>query len=91
MPMLIVHFWLPKPQVQAPVSGSMILVSVLLQLSVYGLLCVFPVLFRFGFGIIWVASSLVGGLVSLFCIHQTDLKSLIVYSSVAHMSMVVVL
>ena len=36
--------------------------------------------------------SLVGGLfVSLFCIQQTDLKSLIDYSSVAHMSMVVVL
>jgi NADH-ubiquinone oxidoreductase chain 4 len=31
----------------------------------------------------------VGGLfVSLFCMRQTDLKSLIAYSSVAHMSMV---
>ena len=34
--------------------------------------------------------SLVGGVfVSLFCIRQTDLKSLIAYSSVAHMGMVI--
>jgi len=33
---------------------------------------------------------LVGGLfVSLFCRRQTDLKSLIAYSSVAHISMVI--
>ena len=50
------------------------------------------VLFKFGFrfSVVWVASSLVGGLfVSSFCIRQSDLKSLIVYSSVAHISAVI--
>jgi NADH-ubiquinone oxidoreductase chain 4 len=48
------------------------------------------VLFRFGFGFIWVALRLVGGFfVSLFCIRQTDLKLLIAYSSVAHISVVI--
>ena len=49
-------------------------------------------LFKFGFrfGIIWISLSLVGGLfVSLFCMRQTDLKSLIAFSSVAHISMVI--
>ena len=92
MPMFMVHLWLPKAHVEAPVAGSMILAGVLLKLGGYGLLRVFPVLFRSGFrfGVVWVALSLVGGLfVSLFCIRQTDLKSLIAYSSVAHISMVI--
>jgi NADH-ubiquinone oxidoreductase chain 4 len=46
--------------------------------------------FGFGFGVIWVALSLVGGFfVSLFCIRQTDLKSLIAYSSVALIRIVI--
>jgi NADH-ubiquinone oxidoreductase chain 4 len=56
------------------------------------LLRVFPVLFKFGFrcSVVWVVLSWVGGLfVSLHCITQTDLKSLIAYSSVAHISIVI--
>nr|YP_009351243.1 NADH dehydrogenase subunit 4 [Odontotermes javanicus]AQP28990.1 NADH dehydrogenase subunit 4 [Odontotermes javanicus] len=92
MPMFMVHLWLPSAHVEAPVSGSMILAGVLLKLGGYGLVRVFPLLFSFGFvfSFVWISLSLVGGVfVSLFCLRQTDLKSLVAYSSVAHMGMVI--
>uniref|UniRef100_UPI0030FF2E3E NADH dehydrogenase subunit 4 n=1 Tax=Sinopanorpa digitiformis TaxID=1105299 RepID=UPI0030FF2E3E len=91
MPMFLVHLWLPKAHVEAPVAGSMILAGVLLKLGGYGLLRVFMCLSVLGlkFNFIWIGISLLGGvLVSLICLRQTDLKSLIAYSSVAHMGIV---
>nr|YP_009441612.1 NADH dehydrogenase subunit 4 [Anopheles dirus]ANE11035.1 NADH dehydrogenase subunit 4 [Anopheles dirus] len=91
MPMFLVHLWLPKAHVEAPVSGSMILAGILLKLGGYGLLRMFPLLQISGmkYNYWWISVSLVGGvLISLVCLRQTDLKALIAYSSVAHMGIV---
>uniref|UniRef100_UPI00315C9F8B NADH dehydrogenase subunit 4 n=1 Tax=Acrida oxycephala TaxID=1301164 RepID=UPI00315C9F8B len=92
MPMFLVHLWLPKAHVEAPVSGSMILAGVLLKLGGYGIFRVMKVISYLGlkFNYFWLTLSLSGGvIISFVCFRQVDLKSLIAYSSVAHMSMVI--
>nr|YP_010947431.1 NADH dehydrogenase subunit 4 [Comparmustilia semiravida]WGO62461.1 NADH dehydrogenase subunit 4 [Comparmustilia semiravida] len=92
MPMYFVHLWLPKAHVEAPVSGSMILAGIMLKLGGYGLLRVMIFLQEVNLKLnyFWVIISLVGGFyISLKCFCQVDIKSLIAYSSVAHMSMVI--
>lgn len=92
IPMFFVHLWLPKAHVEAPVSGSMILAGVLLKLGGYGLLRIYRIIQFMGikFNLIWYIISLVGGfIISLVCLFQVDIKSLIAYSSVAHIRLVI--
>nr|YP_010576275.1 NADH dehydrogenase subunit 4 [Stilicoderus aquilinus]UZN43812.1 NADH dehydrogenase subunit 4 [Stilicoderus aquilinus] len=90
MPMYFVHLWLPKAHVEAPVSGSMILAGVMLKLGGYGMmrLMINFQLMIMKFNYMFIMISLVGGFyVSMICLRQTDMKSLIAYSSVAHMGL----
>nr|YP_009942525.1 NADH dehydrogenase subunit 4 [Prolixicheilus longisulcus]QOC71882.1 NADH dehydrogenase subunit 4 [Prolixicheilus longisulcus] len=91
MPLYGVHLWLPKAHVEAPVAGSMVLAAVLLKLGGYGMMrmmvmldplskeLAYPFIILALWGIIMTGS---------ICLRQTDLKSLIAYSSVSHMGLV---
>nr|AYQ19101.1 NADH dehydrogenase subunit 4 [Tenebrionidae sp. 1 ACP-2013] len=91
VPMFFVHLWLPKAHVEAPVSGSMILAGIMLKLGGYGMMRLMVMFISMGMSInlFFISLSLLGGFyVSLICLRQSDMKSLIAYSSVSHMGLV---
>nr|YP_009058355.1 NADH dehydrogenase subunit 4 [Percilia irwini]QHD18593.1 NADH dehydrogenase subunit 4 [Percilia gillissi]QHD18606.1 NADH dehydrogenase subunit 4 [Percilia irwini]BAP40358.1 NADH dehydrogenase subunit 4 [Percilia irwini]BBU25809.1 NADH dehydrogenase subunit 4 [Percilia irwini] len=92
MPLYGVHLWLPKAHVEAPVAGSMILAAVLLKLGGYGMMRMMVMLepltkeLSYPFIVFALWGVVMTGSI---CLRQTDLKSLIAYSSVSHMGLVV--
>nr|QOD97352.1 NADH dehydrogenase subunit 4 [Mesitornis unicolor] len=91
-PLYGLHLWLPKAHVEAPIAGSMLLAALLLKLGGYGImrttLFMAPLSKQLHYPFLTLA--LWGALMtSSICLRQTDLKSLIAYSSVSHMGLVI--
>lgn len=93
MPLIPFHIWLPEAHVEAPTSGSIILAGVLLKLGGYGFI-------RFSIPLLPEASQYYTPLIYSICaigiiyaslttLRQIDLKKIIAYSSIAHMSLAI--
>lgn len=90
VPLFPFHTWLPPAYAEAPVGVSMFLTGVMSKMGVYGFLRILWPLFpaqlqAASSGLIWLA---LGGVVlgAFAALRQTDLKRMVAYSSVNHVS-----
>jgi len=92
VPMFPFHTWLPDAHVQAPTAGSVILAAVLLKMGTYGFLRFALPLFPDAvqkflpyLSILCLIGIIYGALMALI---QKDIKSLVAFSSVSHMGLI---
>ena len=94
IPVIPVHIWLPEAHVEAPTAGSVMLAGILLKMGGYGLirfsLVMFPTATIFFQPFVYTICifSIIYGVFTT--IRQTDLKKIIAYSSIVHMSYVLI-
>lgn len=95
LPIFSIHLWLPKAHVEAPVAGSIVLAAILLKLGGYGLIRINKLVdYNSSISIIYyiiISIASTGAIITnILCLRQTDLKSLIAYSSVGHIRLLII-
>lgn len=92
LPVPPLHAWLPDAHTQAPTAGSILLAGLLLKTGAYGLFRFPPMLFPEGLATLSPWGLALGAFGSIYgallACGQTDAKRLVAYTSVAHMSIV---
>nr|UUK33601.1 NADH dehydrogenase subunit 4 [Didemnum perlucidum] len=91
LPVYGFHYWLPKAHVDAPVGGSMILAGIMLKYGGYGLIrsifiLEFMTLSYYFFLTVFFLGGMGYMMMSFICVKILDIKVLIAFSSVSHMS-----
>ena len=88
-PLYVLHIWLPKAHVEAPVIGSVLLSGIMLKLGGYGFLLLSPFFNPFFYYFKYL--SLSGSVICcILCFRHHDIKSVVAYSSVVHMGAVTI-
>jgi proton-translocating NADH-quinone oxidoreductase chain M len=91
MPIFPFHLWLPEAHVEAPAVGSVVLAGLLLKIGYFGFIKFFFILpqaiefYRPIFSVLCICGCIFG---ALFALSQSDIKKVVAYASVSHMSLV---
>jgi NADH-quinone oxidoreductase subunit M len=92
VPLFPLHTWLPDAHVEAPTAGSVILAAVLLKMGAYGFmrlgLPLFPDAARMFLPALSILAAIGVIYGRLMALSQKDMKSLVAYSSVSHMGLI---
>jgi NADH-ubiquinone oxidoreductase chain 4 len=92
-PLIPVHMWLPRAHTSAPLAGSILLAGTVLKFASYGMLRLliqfFPEASNYFNPFVQVIAIITLIFASLATIIQQDTKTLIAYSSICHMAVVV--
>jgi NADH-quinone oxidoreductase subunit M len=90
VPLFPFHTWLPLAYAEAPVGGSMFLTGVMSKMGVYGFLRLLWPLFpaQLHAASAWLIPLALAGIVlgAYAALRQTDLKRMVAYSSINHLS-----
>lgn len=90
VPLWPFHTWLPDAHTEAPAGGSVVLAALMLKLGIYGFLrFTLPITPDANREYAWfmIVLSLIGIVyVGILALAQKDMKRLVAYSSIAHMS-----
>lgn len=93
-PLYPLHIWLPVVHSESPLGGSIILASIVLKLTIYLIIrWMLPFLSEASilyYPIVYIICILTIIITSLITIVQIDLKVIIAYSSISHMSVCII-
>ncbi len=89
-PLWPLHTWLPPAYAEAPTGASMFLTAVMSKMGVYGFLRILWPIFpqQLHDATVWLLALALGGVVfgAWAALRQTDLKRMVAYSSLNHVS-----